>query len=71
MAFLLNDEDTSRVFTAFFRHVSDILDKRGIVGLEQIINMTKQYESGRIEILGEKVTLTTVHSSKGMEWKHA
>lgn len=70
MAFLLNDEDSNRIFTAFFRHISDILDKRGITGLEQIINMTKQYESGKVEILGEKVTLTTVHSSKGLEWKH-
>jgi hypothetical protein len=68
--FLGDDTDTKRVFKAFFKHFQELIDKRGLKDVEQIISMTKQYENGNVEILGDKVTLTTVHSSKGMEWGH-
>lgn len=69
--FLLGDDnDTQRVFKAFFKHFQTLISERGLKEVEKLIAMTKQYESGNVEILGDKVTLTTVHSSKGMEWGH-
>lgn len=68
MSFTLKDPDSIRVFDAFFKHIGVILRDGGLNRLQQVITMTKQYESGNVEVLGDKVTLTTVHSAKGMEW---
>lgn len=70
MEFTIKDIDASRSFSCFWRHILNVLKEKDLGGLEQVINMTNSYESGVVESIGDKVTLTTVHSSKGMEWKH-
>lgn len=70
MDFTLKDLDNARVFNCFFKYINEILNSGGIEKLTQILNMTKQYESDQVAIMGEKITLSTVHSSKGMEWSH-
>lgn len=68
--FLMKSTDIRRCFDAFMQHVGEIVRTSGILGIQQFISSTKQLESGVIEDLRDKVTLTTVHSSKGMEWGH-
>lgn len=70
MGFTLKNPDTERVFNCFMKYVHMHLQKGGIEGVRQFIASTKQLESDKISIMGEKITLTTVHSAKGMEWKH-
>lgn len=70
MGFTLKNPDTERVFACFMKYVHMHLQKNGIDAVRQLIASTKQLESDNVAIMGEKITLTTVHSSKGMEWKH-
>ena len=70
MDFTVKDRDTRRVFICFFRYIANVLQEGGIDRLEKLIYLTKQYENDNVTIGGDKITISTVHSSKGMEWKH-
>ena len=43
--------------------------KDGFDKMMDFLRVTEQLEGGKMVIPGEKMTLTTIHSAKGREWK--
>ena len=46
------------------------MKKDGVDKMIDFLRVTEQFEGGTMVIPGEKVTLTTMHSAKGREWKN-
>lgn len=68
--YLYKSKDKQRSIRGMCRYVYDIARNNGFDALKETLRITKQYESGNIGVIGDRVTLTTMHSAKGREWKH-
>lgn len=68
--FLYKSADRSRSIKGLTNYVQQVIDKDGFDGALNFFRMTEQLESGSMVIPGQKITLTTVHSAKGREWKN-
>lgn len=62
--------DNDRIMRAFLSYISDITNQYGFDTMKDKLRITEQFESGTVGVLGDKVTLTTMHSAKGREWKN-
>ena len=68
--FMYKDEDRARLIEGMVAYISSIIHKLGVGKLKSFLRTSEQYESGKMYIPGDKVVMSTMHSSKGMEWKH-
>ena len=68
--FLYKSVDKQRSLRGICRYIYDLARESGMDKLKELLRVTKQYESGNVGIIGKRVTLTTMHSAKGREWKH-
>lgn len=68
--FLNKTLDKQRSIQGIVVYISKLTDKLGYDGLLEFLRITKQFESGASGIVGDRVTLTTMHSAKGREWKN-
>lgn len=61
--------DKKRDAYSLLRYMLDISDTLGFDKMTEYLRLVEQYESGKVGTLGEKVTLSTIHSAKGREWQ--
>jgi len=63
--------DKYREIEGVFKILTDIsTHKTDMNGLKDFLLMLEQYEKGSVGVMGDKVTLSTIHSAKGREWKN-
>lgn len=67
--FLYRSRDKARSINGLTKYISNILEADGYTKTMDFLRVTEQLESGTMVIPGAKVTLTTIHSAKGREWK--
>lgn len=67
--FLYRSRDKARSINGLTKYISNILEVDGYTKTMDFLRVTEQLESGTMVIPGAKVTLTTIHSAKGREWK--
>lgn len=67
---LSTSSDNDRITRALLSYVSDMANQYGFDVMRDKLRVTEQFESGTVGVIGDKVTLTTMHSAKGREWKN-
>lgn len=68
--YLYKSKDKQRSIRGMCNYIIEIIRKDGYDKLVQFLRVTEQFESGKAGIIGDRVTLTTLHSAKGREWKN-
>lgn len=68
-SFLYKTEDKQRSITGLVVYINNLVKKDGFDNMKDFLRVTEQYESGRMGIIGDKLTISTIHSAKGREWK--
>ena len=63
-------EDKNRSLKGLCNYMALMVQESGYQNTKDFLRMTEQLEQGGMAITGDKVTLTTVHSAKGKEWKN-
>ena len=69
-ALLYKTKDKERSLKGICNYMYLLLKDSGYSNTMEFLRITEQYEQGSMYIPGEKITLTTVHSAKGKEWKN-
>ena len=69
-SFLYKSRDKNRSVRGLVKYINNLIKKDGVDGMINFLRMTEQFENGAMVIPGSKVTLTTIHSAKGREWKN-
>lgn len=69
-SYLYKTADLRRSLNGTSIYFLNLLKKDGFDGMVQFLRVTEQYESGQVGIIGNKLTLSTIHSAKGREWKN-
>lgn len=62
--------DQKRSLSGLVNYIKRLLVKEGYDGMLNFLRVTEQYESGNVGLIGNKLTLSTIHSAKGREWKN-
>ena len=70
VSFLYNNPDRMRTLKGMIDYFEYMCTTYGIEDTEAFLRLTQQYESGNMAVTGEKITLSTVHGAKGMEWRY-
>jgi DNA helicase-2/ATP-dependent DNA helicase PcrA len=68
--FMYKSKDKDRSIFGLIQYINNLIIKDGFDKMLEFLRITEQFENGRMAVLGQKVTLTTVHSAKGREWKN-
>lgn len=69
-SFMYKSKDKNRSITGLVQYVINLMKKDGVDKMLEFMRVTEQLEGGRMVIPGDKLTLTTIHSAKGREWKN-
>ena len=69
-SFMYKSEDKNRSVHGLVKYIINLMIKDGVDKMLEFLRVTEQLENGKMVIPGEKVTLTTIHSAKGREWKN-
>jgi superfamily I DNA/RNA helicase len=69
-SFLYKSDDRKRSIQGLVKYVINLIKKDGYENMNNFLRVTEQLEGGKMVIPGEKITLTTIHSAKGREWKN-
>ena len=69
-SFRYKSKDKQRSINGLVRYIVNLMKKDGVDKMLEFMRVTEQLESGRMVIPGEKLTLSTIHSAKGREWKN-
>lgn len=69
-SFLYKSKDKNRSIRGLVKYIINLMKKDGVDKMLDFLRVTEQFEGGTMVIPGEKVTLTTMHSAKGREWKN-
>lgn len=69
-SFLYKSKDKSRSINGLVMYIANLIKKDGFDRMLEFLRVTEQLENGNMVIPGEKLTLTTIHSAKGREWKN-
>lgn len=69
-SFLYKSDDRKRSIQGLVKYIINLIKKDGYENMNNFLRVTEQLEGGKMVIPGEKITLTTIHSAKGREWKN-
>lgn len=69
-SFLYKSKDKNRSIRGLVKYIINLMKKDGVDKMLEFLRVTEQFEGGTMVIPGDKVTLTTMHSAKGREWKN-
>ena len=69
-SFIYKGQDRERSAEGMVEYILDLLKELGMRKMESFLRASEQFEKGRMAVPGDKVCMTTMHSSKGREWKH-
>lgn len=67
--YLYNTEDKRRTLLGYIQYVNDMIERDDVAITLSYMNLLEQFESAPV-LEEPRVTLTTVHSAKGKEWKY-
>ena len=68
--FMYKSNDRVRNIYGLVAYISDMINRKGLQQARDFLRMSEQYESGNMEIPGDKITMSTMHGAKGREWRH-
>ena len=68
-SFMYKSKDKNRSIIGLVQYIINLMKKDGVDKMIDFLRVTEQLENGKMAIPGEKMTLTTIHSAKGREWK--
>ena len=68
-SFMYKSKDKNRSIVGLVQYIINLMKKDGFDKMMDFLRVTEQLEGGKMVIPGEKMTLTTIHSAKGREWK--
>lgn len=66
--FIYNNPDTIRIASGMRSYFTAFIDQYGLDELKKFMLLTENYEGGNAAVLDTRITVTTMHSSKGLEW---
>ena len=69
-SFMYKSKDKNRSITGLVQYIINLMKKDGVDKMLEFMRVTEQLEGGKMVIPGDKLTLTTIHSAKGREWKN-
>lgn len=69
-SFMYKSKDKKRSINGLVIYIDNLIRKDGVDKMLEFLRVTEQLENGRMIIPGEKMTLSTIHSAKGREWKN-
>lgn len=69
-SFMYKSKDKNRSITGLVQYIINLTLKDGVDKMLDFLRVTEQLEGGKMVIPGDKLTLTTIHSAKGREWKN-
>lgn len=70
MQFTLKKVNKKRNFNCYLSFFYDIAKNKGYNEFKNLLNKMKLYEMSNCAAYGSTVRLSTIHGSKGLEWKH-
>lgn len=68
-SFMYKSKDRNRSIVGLVKYIYNLMKKDGVDKMLEFLRVTEQLENGKMVIPGEKLTLTTIHSAKGREWR--
>ena len=68
--FLYKTEEKKREIQGMLKYIVALSKNKGYNNLLAYLNMTERYEKNPYTSLGNQITMTTMHSAKGREWKN-
>lgn len=68
--FLYKTEEKQREIQGMMKYLVALSKSKGYTNLISYLNLTERYEKHPYTTLGNQITLTTMHSAKGREWKN-
>ncbi len=69
-SFMYKTMDRIRSLTGLVNYIKSLIAEKGLADTKSFLRLTEQYESGHMEVPGQKITMCTMHGSKGREWPH-
>lgn len=71
VSYMYKAPERNRILKAYVEYFTLLVDKyNSIEDLRAMLQTAEQIESGTGAVLGDLVTLSTVHGAKGLEWKY-
>ena len=67
---LYKTDEKRRLRDGVFEYTSRLLETDGYEKTQSFFKMFEQFEQSKVAVIGDTVTLTTMHSAKGREWKN-
>ena len=68
--YLYKTMDKQRSVKGLVVYINALAHKHGYDGLVEFLRVTQQFENGSSGVIGERITLSTMHSAKGREWRN-
>lgn len=68
--YLYKSKDKNRSIHGLKLYIHNLLIKDGFDKMCDFLRVTEQFENGNMGVIGDRITLTTIHSAKGREWKN-
>ena len=68
--FMYKSKDKDRSIKGLVSYIIQMIKSDGIQKMLDFLKITEQLEGGYMVVPGEKLTLSTIHSAKGREWKN-
>ena len=68
--FMYKSMDKARTLVGIVGYIKSLIRELGYDNAITHLNITERYESGKEKVLGNKITMSTMHSAKGKEWKY-
>ena len=68
--YLYKSKDKQRSIKGLVNYMSRLVNKDGLEKTKEFLRVTEQFENGSMGVFGDKLTLSTIHSAKGREWKN-
>lgn len=68
--FFFKSYESSRFAEGFVSYICTLIEEMGISNTMRYLNSIEQFENGYMAVMSPMVTLSTMHSAKGREWKY-
>ena len=68
VSFIYKTQEKARLLIGFEDYFLDMLENKSIEDIKEFMRLTEQYENSSTTTVDSKINVTTMHSSKGLEW---
>lgn len=69
-SYMYKTSDKRRSRDGVVQYIRGLLKSDGYDNTMDFLRVLEQFEAGKAGVIGETITLTTIHSAKGREWKN-